>query len=85
MRQICFKLICFNHTNDKIHIPRTPKEEERKILDEIFKDSKHFSEFKSCAKMILIFFKIEEKSSPGSNFEKKKLVHEATRVIIYVP
>ena len=24
----------FNHTNDEIHIPRTPREEEREILDE---------------------------------------------------
>ena len=65
------KSLGFNHTNAEIHIPRAPRDEEREILDEIFKDSKHFSEFKSCAKMILIFFKIEEKSSPGSNFEKK--------------
>ena len=65
------KSLGFNHTNAEIHIPRAPRDEEREILDEIFKDSKHFSEFKSCAKMILIFFKIEKKSSPGSNFEKK--------------
>ena len=64
---IC-KSIGFNHTNDKIHIPRTPREEERKILDEIFKDSKHFSKLKSCAKLILIFSKIIEKSSQGPNF-----------------
>ena len=64
---IC-RSIGFNHTNDKIHIPRTPREEERKILDEIFKDSKHFSKLKSCAKLILIFSKIIEKSSQGPNF-----------------
>ena len=65
------KSLGFNHTNAEIHIPRAPRDEEGEIIDEICKDSKHFSEFKSCAKMILIFFKIEEKSSPGSNFEKK--------------
>ena len=62
------KSLGFNHTNDEIHIPRAPREEETEILDEIFKDSEHFSKLKSCAKMMLIFFKIKEKSSPGPNF-----------------
>ena len=55
------KSLGFNHTNDEIHIPRAPREEETEILDEIFKDSEHFSKLKSCAKLILIFSKIIEK------------------------
>ena len=31
------KSLGFNHTNDEIHIPRAPREEEREILDEILK------------------------------------------------
>ena len=61
------KSLGFNHTNAEIHIPRAPREEETEILDEIFKEPEHFSKLKSCAKMILIFFKIKEKSSPGPN------------------
>ena len=57
----------FNHTNDEIHIPRAPREEEREILDEIFKDSEHFSKLKSCAKLTLIFSKIIGKNSQGPN------------------
>ena len=72
------KLLGFNHNNAKIHIPRAPRDEEREIVDEIFKDSEHFSELKSCAKMILIFFKIQEKSSPGPTFFYFYLVREAT-------
>ena len=64
---IC-KSIGFKHINDKIHIPRTPREEERKILDEIFKDSKHFSKLKSCAKLILIFSQILKKILQGLIF-----------------
>ena len=62
------KSIDFNLTNDEICVPRTPRKEEKEILDEIFKDSKHFSDLKSCGKMILIFSKIMQKSSPGPNF-----------------
>ena len=62
------KSLGLNHTNAEIHIPRAPRDEERETLDEIFKNSEHFSELKSCVKMILIFFKIEEKSFPGPNF-----------------
>ena len=61
------KSLGFNHTNDEIHIPRAPREE-TEILDEIFKDSEHFSKLKSCAKMMLIFFKIKEKASQGLIF-----------------
>ena len=62
------KSIWLNHTNNKICVPRTPREGERKILDAIFKDSKHFSKLKLRAKLILIFSKIIEKSSQGPNF-----------------
>ena len=62
------KLQGFNHNNAEIHIPRAPRDEEREILDEIFKDSKHFSKLKSCAKLILILSKIIGKRSQGLSF-----------------
>ena len=72
------KSLGFNHNNAEIHIPRAPREEETEILDEIFKDSEHFSKLKSCAKMILISFTIKEKRSPGPIFFLFLLVREAT-------
>ena len=45
------KSLGFNHTNDEIHIPRAPRGEEEEILDDIFKDSEHFSKLKTWQKL----------------------------------
>ena len=70
------KSLGFNLTNDEIHIPRAPREEEREILDEIFKDFEHVKLCKNDTNIL---------QNQGHNFFLFLLVREATRVIIYVP